>query len=174
MKIANWYENCKAILTFWCIVPMLTFAISIWDTGGMKNCSATERMFWFDCSVDDKNSTKQSLAKPSTIHILILIPMLTQSDSYFKPCFLCSPRKSTCKSGTWTNYFMPLAIDERLLRPFSTRKSTCKSGTWMNYLCPWEVLQRVPESVSSRILRSDMVSCAQTSGTPKIKMTARK
>jgi hypothetical protein len=42
-------------------------------------------MFWFDCSVDDKNSTKQSLAKPSMIHILILIPMLTQSDSYFNP-----------------------------------------------------------------------------------------
>jgi hypothetical protein len=28
---------------------------------------------------------KQSLAKPSTIHILIPIPMLTQSDSYFQP-----------------------------------------------------------------------------------------
>jgi hypothetical protein len=40
------------------------------------------RMFWFDCGVDDKNSTKQSLAKPSTIHILIPIPMLTQSDFY--------------------------------------------------------------------------------------------
>ena len=41
----------------------------------MKTCSGTGRMFWFDCCVDDKNSTKQSLAKPSTIHILIPIPM---------------------------------------------------------------------------------------------------
>ncbi len=91
MKIANWYENCKAILTFWCIVPTWTFAIFIWDTAGMKTCSGTERMFWFDCGVDDKNSTKQSLLKPSTIHISIPIPMLTQSDSFFKPWFLCSP-----------------------------------------------------------------------------------
>jgi hypothetical protein len=51
----------------------------------MKTCSGTERMFWLDCGVDGKNSTKQSLAKPSTIHILIPIPMLTQIDSYFKP-----------------------------------------------------------------------------------------
>ncbi len=42
-------------------------------------------MFWFDCGVDDKNSMEQSLAKPSTIHILMPIPMLTMSDSYFKP-----------------------------------------------------------------------------------------
>jgi hypothetical protein len=52
---------------------------------GMKTCSGTERMFWFDCGVDDKNSMEQSLAKPSTIHILMPIPMLTMSDSYFKP-----------------------------------------------------------------------------------------
>ena len=68
MKIANWYENCKAALTFWCIVPTWTFAIFLWDTAGMKTCSETERMFPFDCGVDDKNSTKRSLAKPSTIH----------------------------------------------------------------------------------------------------------
>ncbi len=92
MKIAIWYENCKAILVFWYIVPTLKFAIFIWDTAGMKTCSGTERMFRFDCGVDDKNSTKQSLAKPSRIHILIPIPMLTQYDSYFKPWFLCSPR----------------------------------------------------------------------------------
>ncbi len=79
IKIANRYENCKAILTFWCIVPMQTFAIFIWDTAGMKTCSGTERMFPFNCGVDDKSSTKQSLAKPSTIHILIPIPMLTLS-----------------------------------------------------------------------------------------------
>ncbi len=63
MKIANWYENCKAILTFWCIVPMWKFAIFIWDTPGMETCSGTERMFWFDCDVDDKNSPKQSLCR---------------------------------------------------------------------------------------------------------------
>jgi hypothetical protein len=51
---------------------------------GMKTCFGTERMFWFDCGVDDKNTAKQSLAKPSTIHILIAIPMLTHSGSYFK------------------------------------------------------------------------------------------
>ncbi len=90
MKIANWYENCKAILLFWCIVPTWAFAIFIWDTAEMKTCSGTERMFWFDCGVDDKNSTKQSLAKPSTIHILIPFPMLAQSDSYFEPWFFCS------------------------------------------------------------------------------------
>jgi hypothetical protein len=48
----------------------------------MKTCSGKERIFRFDCGVDDKNSTKQSLAKPSTIHILIQISMLTMSDSY--------------------------------------------------------------------------------------------
>ncbi len=48
----------------------------------MKTCSGTDRMFWFDCGVDDKTQTKQSLAKPSMIHILIQIPMLTQYDSY--------------------------------------------------------------------------------------------
>ncbi len=95
MKIANWYENCKAILTFWCIVPTWAFAIFIWDTAGMKTCSGTERMCLFDCSVDDKNSMKQSLAKPSTIHIIIPIHMLTQYDSYFKPWFLCSLKSST-------------------------------------------------------------------------------
>ncbi len=50
----------------------------------MKTCSGTERMFWFDCGVDDKNTTKQSLAKPLTIHILIPILMLTYSETYFK------------------------------------------------------------------------------------------
>ncbi len=68
MKIANWYENCKAILMFWCIVFTWTFAIFIWNTAGMKTCSETERIFLFDCGVDDENSTKLSLAKPSMIH----------------------------------------------------------------------------------------------------------
>ncbi len=97
MKIELWYENCKAILTFWHLVCMWTLAIFIWDKAGMKTCSGTERMFWFDCGVDDKNTTKQSLAKPSTIHILIPIPMLTHSDSYFKKWFLCS----VCISLVW-------------------------------------------------------------------------
>ncbi len=99
MKIANWYENYKAILTFRCIVPPWMFAIFIWDTVGMKTCSGTERMFWFDCGVDDKNSTKHSFAKPSTIHISIPIPMLTKSDSYFKPWFLCSQTRVSMKTA---------------------------------------------------------------------------
>ncbi len=78
VRIANWYENCKltwklqtdmriakAILTFWSLVPTWMFAIFIWDTAGMKTCSGTESMFRFDCGVDDKNSTKQSLTKDS-------------------------------------------------------------------------------------------------------------
>ncbi len=44
------------------------FAIFLWDTAGMKTCSKIEGMFPFDCGVDDENSTKQSLPKPSTIH----------------------------------------------------------------------------------------------------------
>ncbi len=99
MKIAYWYENCKANLAFWCIVPTWTLAIFIWDTVGMKTCSGTERMFWFDCSVDDKNSTKQSLPKPSTVHIFTPIPMLAQSNSYFKPWFLWSLGGSGLKKG---------------------------------------------------------------------------
>ncbi len=93
MEIANWYENCKSILAFWCIVPTWTFAIFMRDTAGMKTCSQTERMFQFDCGVDDKNSTKWSLAKPSTIHkyfntnsyedtvwlmFLVMIPLLSR------------------------------------------------------------------------------------------------
>ncbi len=99
VTIANWYENCKAILTFWCIVSTWMFAIFLRDKAGMKTCSETERMCPFDCSVDDKNSTKWSLAKPST---LIPIPMRTQSDSYFKPWFLCS----RCGRGHQDSYFV--------------------------------------------------------------------
>ena len=32
MKIRNCYENCKAILIFWSVVPTRTFAIFIWET----------------------------------------------------------------------------------------------------------------------------------------------
>ncbi len=42
IKIANWYENSKAILMFWCKVPTWTCAIFIWDTAGMKTCCGTE------------------------------------------------------------------------------------------------------------------------------------
>jgi hypothetical protein len=53
----------------------------------MKTCSETERMFPFDCGVDDKNSTKQSLAKHSRfIDILIPIPMRTQSIHIYTCC----------------------------------------------------------------------------------------
>jgi hypothetical protein len=57
-------------------------AIFILGTAGIITYSETERMFWFNCGVDDKNSMKQSLAKPSKIYILIPIPMLPQYDSY--------------------------------------------------------------------------------------------
>ncbi len=40
--------------------------------------------------------------------------------------------------------------------------------------CAWRVPQRVPLSVSSRVLRSDVASWAHTSGTPKIKLTTSK
>ncbi len=112
MKIANWYENCKAILTFWCLVPTWTFAIFIGDTVGMKTCSETERLFPFDCGVDDENSMKWSLTKPSMIHkYLIPIPMWTQSDSCFKPWFLCSlflqPQTLASLSGHSSLLLMP-------------------------------------------------------------------
>jgi hypothetical protein len=95
MKISNWYENCKLIWEFQSnsCVPVYGSYVDICNFhmrhSGNENLFLN-RMFWFDCGVDDKNSTKQSLAKPSTIHILIPIPMLTQSDSYFKTWFICS------------------------------------------------------------------------------------
>ncbi len=122
MKIANWYENCKAILTFWCIVHTWTFAIFIWDMAEMKTCSGTDRMFRFDCGVDDKNTTKQSLAKPSMIQILITIPMLTHSDSYFKKWFLCP---LTPNLLTWRN------LEGYPAQPGLTRSSLCNS------VCLW-------------------------------------
>ncbi len=108
MKIANWYENCKAIITFRCIVPTWIFAIFIWDMAGMKTCSGTEIMFWLDYGVDHKNSTKPCLAKPSTIHILIPISMLTQSYSYFKPWFLCSLVSLIATPRYYWPYQLPL------------------------------------------------------------------
>jgi hypothetical protein len=51
--------------------------------------------------MDDKNTTKQSLAKPSTVHFLIPIPMLTHSDSYFKTRFLCALRDTVLILTAW-------------------------------------------------------------------------
>jgi hypothetical protein len=99
MKIANWYENCKLI---WKLqsnsqVSVYSSYVDVCNFH-MRHDSGNENLFWnrmfrFKCGVDDENSTKQSLAKPSTIHILIPIPMLKQSDLYFKPRFLCSQVK---------------------------------------------------------------------------------
>ncbi len=104
VRIANWYENCKLIWELQSNSHVLVCSsyvdVCIFHMrhSGNENFSGTERMFQFDCGVDDKNSTKQSLAKPSTIHVLILIPMMTQYDSYFKSWFLCSLQLSSCES----------------------------------------------------------------------------
>ncbi len=91
MKIANWCENCKAIFTFWSMVPTWTFAIFIWETQrDWKLLVLWKRIFRLDCGMMTKIHREQSLAKPSTIHILILIPVRIQSDSYFKQWFLRS------------------------------------------------------------------------------------
>ncbi len=97
MKIANWYENCKLIWglqsnshVFGVLFLCGSLQFSYETRQDWKLVLEQKKMFWFDCGVDDKNSTKPSLPKPSTIHILIPIPMLAQSNSYFKPWFLCS------------------------------------------------------------------------------------
>ncbi len=92
MKISNWYENCKAILTFWCIVPMWMFAISYETKREWKLVLKQKERFhliavWM--MKTQQNNLLQNL--PWFKHILIPIPMWTQSDSYFKPWFLCSP-----------------------------------------------------------------------------------
>ncbi len=118
MKIANWYENCKAILTFQCIVPMWTFAIFIWDTAGMKTCSETERMFPFNYGVDDKNSMNWSLAKPSTIHKYFntkflcghsLIHILSHVSSALLRSILSQAKKHLLHVG-WRNFFSICAV----------------------------------------------------------------
>jgi hypothetical protein len=90
MKIANWYGNCKEILTFRCMVPTWTFVIFIWETQQDWKL-VLERISWLDCVWMTKTHRRQSLAKPSTNHILILIPLRRQPDSYFKRWFLRSP-----------------------------------------------------------------------------------
>jgi hypothetical protein len=117
MKIANQYENCKAIITFWCMVPTWTFAIFIWETQRdwklvpEMNFSVGLRRGW------QKTHREQSLAKPSTIHILILIPVQRQSDSYFMRWFLRSLKPYTpsllpakgivsCSVGLWWGVVM--------------------------------------------------------------------
>ena len=90
MKIANWYENCKAILTYRCLVPTWTFAIFIWKKQWDWKKFWKELFLGWIASWMTKTHREQSLAKPSTNHILILIPVRRQSDSYFKRWFLHS------------------------------------------------------------------------------------
>jgi len=53
------------------------------DTAGLKTCSGKEFFGWI-VSWMTKTHREQSLAKPSTIHILILIPVRRESASFFK------------------------------------------------------------------------------------------
>ncbi len=87
VRIANWYENWKLIWELQSDSHILVYSSYVDVRNFHMKCSGNEnlfwnRMFWFDCGVNDKNSTKQSFAKPSTIRISIPIPMLTKSDSY--------------------------------------------------------------------------------------------
>ncbi len=59
------------------------FAIFILDTAGMKTYSGTECFGWIAVWMT-KTQREQSLAKPSKIYILIPIPVLAHSNSYFK------------------------------------------------------------------------------------------
>ena len=52
------------------------------DTAGLKTCSGKEFLGWIAAWMT-KTHREQSLSKHYTIHILILIPVITQSDSYF-------------------------------------------------------------------------------------------
>jgi len=71
MKIANQYENCKAILTFRCMVPTWTFAIFKWETQRDWKLLVPEMNFLVGLRRGwQKTHREQSLAKPSTIHIL--------------------------------------------------------------------------------------------------------
>jgi hypothetical protein len=88
MKIANQYENCKAILTFRCMVPTWTFAIFIWET--QRDWKLVPEMNFSVGLRRGKTHREEYLAKPSTNHILLLIPVRRQSDSYFKRWFLRS------------------------------------------------------------------------------------
>jgi len=47
------------------------------DTAGLKACSEKEFIGWIEAWMT-KSHREQSLAKPSTIHILILIPVIRQ------------------------------------------------------------------------------------------------
>ena len=92
MKIANQYENCKAILMFRCMVPTWTLQFSYERHSGIENLFRNEFLSWIVAWT--KNSREQSLAKPSTIHILILIPVRRQlSDDSSALKELCGGRE---------------------------------------------------------------------------------
>ncbi len=69
MKIAYWYEICKLIWELQSNSHVLVYSFYMDVCNFHMRHSGNEnlfwnRMFWFNCGVDDKNSTKQSLAKP--------------------------------------------------------------------------------------------------------------
>ncbi len=67
----------------------------------------------------------------------------------------------------------PILLKYWLLCPFFTRKSQAKALPRKDYFCTWGVPQRVPSSVSSRILCSDVLLWAGISRTPKIHGASR-
>ncbi len=104
MKIANWYENCKLI---WKLQTDMRIAKQFSCFGVLFLCGCLQfsyetqrewklvlkqkecyRLIAVWMTKTQQNNLLQNL--PQFIYILIPIPMRTQSDSYFKPWFLCS------------------------------------------------------------------------------------
>jgi hypothetical protein len=77
MKIAKQFSRFDV----WFLRGRLQFSYE--DTAGLKTCFGYEFLGWIAAWMT-KNSWEESLAKPSTIHILILIPVRRQSDSFSK------------------------------------------------------------------------------------------
>jgi hypothetical protein len=78
MKIAKQFSR----FGIWFLHGHLQFSHE--DTAGLKTCSLKEFCGWIAAWMTKKTLREQSLAKPSTIHVLIQIPVRRQSDSYFK------------------------------------------------------------------------------------------
>ena len=81
VRFANWYENCKLIWklqsnshvsVYGSYVDICNFHMR--DTAGLKTFSGKEFFGWIAAWMT-KTQREQSLAKPSTIHILIQIPV---------------------------------------------------------------------------------------------------
>jgi hypothetical protein len=71
MKIAKQFSR----FDLWFLRGRLQF--SYVDTAGLKTCSGNEFLGWIAAWMK-KTHREESLAKPSTIHILILIPVRRQ------------------------------------------------------------------------------------------------